>query len=97
MRAVLLGLADREERIPDRPGVDAALGEGGARIRRRQVDRRDVGVGEAGLLQRCTTRLWALDPLVKPMRLPLRSASVRIGESFGTRMPWPLVIGWPAA
>ncbi len=37
--------------------------------------------------------LWALEPLVKPMRLPFRSAMLRIGELLGTRMPCPLVIG----
>jgi hypothetical protein len=33
-----------------------------------------------------TSRLCALDPLPKATRLPLRSASVVIGESFGTMM-----------
>ena len=49
--AVLLGLGDREIRIPDRPGIDAAIGEGGAGVRRRQIDRCDVIIGQPGLLQ----------------------------------------------
>ena len=50
--AALALLADREIRIPDRPGVDAAVGECRPRVGRRQIDRRDVLIGQPGLFQR---------------------------------------------
>ena len=48
---VLAPLADREIRIPDRPRLDAAVGECRSRIGRRQIDRRDILIGQSGLLQ----------------------------------------------
>ena len=45
------GLGDRQERVPDGPGVDLVAGEGGGRVGRRQVDRLDVREGQAVLLQ----------------------------------------------
>ena len=45
-------LPDGEIRIPDRPDVDAAARERGGRIRRAEIDGRDVAVAEARLLQR---------------------------------------------
>src|SRR5258706_13492833 len=49
--AVLFGLADREIGIPDRPGIDAEVGEGRARIRRRQIYWSDIGIGEIGFFE----------------------------------------------
>ena len=49
---VLALLADREIRIPDRPRLDAAIGECRPGIGRRQIDRRDILIGQPGLLQR---------------------------------------------
>ena len=49
---VLALFADRKIRIPDRPCLDAAVGERRPRIGRRQIDRRDVLIGQSGFLQR---------------------------------------------
>jgi hypothetical protein len=45
-------LGDGEERIPDRPGVDRAALEGRARIGGWQIDRRELVIADAGLLDR---------------------------------------------
>ena len=68
-----------------------------AGIRRRQIDRRDVGIGEPGLLQRLHHDVVGAGTLGEADALALQVGDQRIGESFGTRMPWPLVMGWPAA
>ena len=49
---VLALLADRKIRIPDRPRLDAAIGECRPGIGRRQIDRRDILIGQSGLFQR---------------------------------------------
>ena len=54
------------------------------------------GVGVMSLQERpalssaATSRLCALEPLPNATRLPLRSASVLIGESAGTMIAWVL-------
>ncbi len=70
--AALLGLTDREIGIPDRPGLDAAIGEGGTGIGRRQIDRGDVGIGEAGLLQRLHHDIVGAGPLGETDTLALQ-------------------------
>ena len=53
------------ERIPDRPGIDRALLEGGAGIGRREERRLDVGIVDAGLLQRLHQQVMDVRALVE--------------------------------
>ena len=46
------GLGGGLERIPDHPGIDGAALERRARVGRRQVDRLDLRIFQAGLFQR---------------------------------------------
>ena len=94
IRPFCLVLADREIRIPDRPCIDAAIGEGGPGIRRRQIDRRDIGVGQAGLFQRLHDDVMGAGALgeADALALQIRDACGSV-EWPGTRMPCPLVIG----
>ncbi len=60
---MLLGCG--EERVPEHPGIDRPALEGGTRIRRRQVDRLDLAVRDAGLLQLAHQQVMHVRALVQ--------------------------------
>ncbi|GCC46355.1 hypothetical protein chiPu_0030387, partial [Chiloscyllium punctatum] len=74
---LVLDLRQGEVRIPDRPRVDDAPGEGDGSVRRRQWCRRDVAPGKAGLVERRN------EQVVRTRALAERDAlALEVGERF---------------
>ena len=69
-------LGGGQERVPDRPGVDRAALERGARIGRRQVHGLDVGIGEARRLQRPHQQVLDVRALVERDLAALQAGDV---------------------
>ena len=90
-------LADGEIRIPHRPGVDTVAGEGGGAVRRAQINRRDVGVLQAGFFQRQHHDIVGARAFGEADAFAFEVAQAcGCAPSGLTRMPWPLVMDWPA-
>src|SRR3954467_5562703 len=65
------------ERIPDHPGIDRAALEGGARIGWREKHRLDLGIFDAGFLQRLDQEVMDIGTLVERDLLALE-----VGDRF---------------
>jgi len=71
------------ERVPDRPGVDRAMFEGGARIGRRQKDDIDIGIFQAGASQRLDQQIMDVRTLVQRHALALEFGEAVDRAVFG--------------
>ncbi|MNY05833.1 hypothetical protein D3C86_1385640 [compost metagenome] len=96
----MIQLLGRQERVPDGPGIDTAVGECRAAIRCFEVTRGDVGKGQSGFLQRRNQQEVAARALGHRDRLALQISNtadrrgVRNDDRLGAgRWILPGVIG----